>query len=83
DARLRDVRATDSGLVFEALGSPGECFEITGWSARTPRAVRAVRAVDPTGDRPLRVRYEGDLFRISIVLGDRGWVRIEIEADSG
>jgi hypothetical protein len=77
DARLRDVRATESGLVFEALGSPGECFEVTGWSAQPPRAARAM---DPTGDRPLRMRCEGDLFRIPIALEDRGWLRVEVDA---
>jgi hypothetical protein len=80
DARLRDVRATGSGLAFEALGCPGECFEITGWSARPPRAVRAL---EPSGGRPLQVRYEGGLFRIPIAVGDRGWLRVEIDADFG
>ena len=79
DARLRDVRATESGLVFEALGGPGECFEITGWSARSPRAARAF---DSNGGRPLEVRSEGGLFRIPLVLGDRGWLRVQIDADS-
>jgi hypothetical protein len=77
DARLRDVHATESGLVFEALGSPGECFEITGWSARPPRGARAT---DPTGDRPLRVRHQGDLFHISLALEDRGWLRVQVDA---
>jgi hypothetical protein len=77
DARLRDVHATESGLVFEALGSPGECLEITGWSARPPRGARAT---DPTGDRPLRVRHQGDLFHISLALEDRGWLRVQVDA---
>jgi hypothetical protein len=80
DARLRDVRATGSGLVFEALGGPGECFEITGWSARP---LRAARALDSNGGRPLEVRYESGLFEIPIAVGDRGWLRIEIDADCG
>jgi hypothetical protein len=79
DARLRDVRATEGGLVFEALGSPGECFEITGWSARPPRAARVL---DPTGGRPLQVHDEGGLFRIPLALGDRGWLRVQVDADS-
>jgi hypothetical protein len=80
DARLRDVRATGSGLAFEALGSPGERFEITGWSARPPRAARAL---DANGERPLHVRYEGRLFQIPIAVGERGWLGVQIDADFG
>jgi len=79
DARLREVRASRSGVVFEALGGPGERFEITGWSARPPRAARALA---PTGEHPLEVRHAGGLFRIPVVLEDRGWLRIQIDADS-
>jgi hypothetical protein len=61
----------------KALGGPGERFEITGWSARPPRALA------PTGGRPLQVRYEGGLFRIPVSLEDRGWLRVEIDADFG
>jgi hypothetical protein len=80
DARLRGVRATGSGLALEALGGPGECFEITGWSARPPRAVRAL---DPSGGRLLQVHYEDGLFQIPVAVGDRGWLRVEIDADFG
>jgi hypothetical protein len=79
DARLRGVRATGSGVLFEALGGPGECFEVTGWSARPPRAARTM---GPTGGGPLQVQYQGGLFRIPIALEDRGWVRVQIDADS-
>jgi hypothetical protein len=79
DARLRDVRASECGVVFEALGGPGECFEITGWSARPPRGARAL---DSNGERPLQLYYEAGLFRISVALGDRGWLRVQIDADS-
>jgi hypothetical protein len=78
DARLRDVRATGSGVVFEALGAPGESFDITGWSARPPRAARSL---DPKDGRPLAVRQHGVLFHIPVTLGDRGWLRIQVEAD--
>jgi hypothetical protein len=80
DARLRGVRATEGGLAFEALGGPGECFEITCWSARPPRGVRVL---DPTGGRSLEVRWEGGLFQIPVDVGDRGWLRVEIDADFG
>jgi hypothetical protein len=79
DARLRDVRASQSGVVFEALGGPGEHFEITGWSVRPPRAARALA---PTGEHPLEVRYAGGLFQIPVALEDRGWLRIQIDAES-
>jgi hypothetical protein len=79
DARLRDVRASECGVVFEALGSPGERFEVTGWSGRPPRSARAL---GPAGGVPLPVRYEGGLFHIPLVVGDRGWLRIRIDADS-
>jgi hypothetical protein len=78
DARLRDVRAVEGGVAFEALGGPGEHFEVTGWSARPPRGARAI---DPTGDRPLRVRREGDLFHLPIAVGDRGWLGVRIDTD--
>ena len=79
DARLREVRASGGGVVFEALGGPGERFEITGWSARPPRAARAL---DWKGERPLPLRYEGGLFRIPVALEDRGWLRIRIDGGS-
>jgi hypothetical protein len=78
DARLRDVRATGSGLAFEALGAPGERFEITGWSAHRPRAARAL---DWSGERPLRVHYDGGLFQIPLELEDRGWLRVQVDAE--
>ncbi len=78
DARLRGVRASESGVAFEALGSPGECFELTGWSARPPRAARVL---GPAGAGPVEVHYRDGLFRIPIALGDRGWVRVEVDAE--
>jgi hypothetical protein len=80
DARLRDVRPSRTGVAFEALGAPGERFEITGWSARPPRAARAQ---DPTGAQSLEVRYHDGLFHLALTLGDRGWLRVEVDADFG
>jgi hypothetical protein len=79
DARLRDVGASAGGVVFDALGSPGEHFEVTGWSARPPRSARAL---GPAGGTPLPLRRDGGLFQVPVVVGDRGWLRIQIEADS-
>jgi hypothetical protein len=29
------------------------------------------------------VRWEGGLFRIPVAVGDRGWLRVEIDAEIG
>ena len=73
DRRIRELRATASGVALDVLGAPGERLSISGWCARPLRA-RVSGSESGLRHDPVSGRFE-----LSVELPDRGWLPVELD----
>lgn len=79
--RLAGVRATGAGVVFDAIGAPGERVVITGWAARRPAGATACGVGTTT---PIEVEWDAatGCFEVAIEIPDTGFLRVEVACAS-
>ena len=81
DRRIRQVRAADGGVRFEALGAPGERVRVRGFAERRPRAVLA-RAFAGAPAEPLPLQWGPDgRFDFEAPIGASGATAVHVVVD--